>query len=121
MSPPPPPLDVKSAKNLRQTQRVWVVGFPFGDQLGREVTVSDGSVSSLRMDENSELATVQIKGDMQPGNSGGPVVDALGNVVGVAVRIMPGTGINFAVPGDAVHHLFDGRIVEETQEAHVGA
>ena len=32
------------------------------------------------------------------------------DVVGVAVRIMPGTGINFAVPGDAVHHLFDGRI-----------
>jgi predicted Zn finger-like uncharacterized protein len=106
----PPPLEVKSAKNLRQTQRVWVVGFPFGDQLGREVTVSDGSVSSLRMDDNGNLAVVQIKGDMQPGNSGGPVVDALGNVVGVAVRIMPGTGINFAVPGDAVHHLFDGRI-----------
>ena len=46
---------------------------------------------------------------MQPGNSGGPVVDAQGDVIGVAVSILVGRGINFAVPGEYVRSLLNGR------------
>jgi len=106
----PAPLLVNSAHNLRQTQRIWVVGFPLGDMLGKEVTVSGGTISSKRFDDNGILAKVQVQGDMQPGNSGGPVIDALGNVIGVSVSILRGTQINFAVPGDWVLALGTGRI-----------
>ena len=41
------------------------------------------------------LSKVQVNGGMQPGNSGGPVVDPHGNVIGVAVSIIEGTQINF--------------------------
>jgi Trypsin-like peptidase domain len=106
----PAALEVKSARYLRETQRVWVVGFPLGDRLGKEITVSDSSVSSLRRQENGLLSRVQVNGGMHPGNSGGPVVDAHGNVVGVAVSGFSGTQINFAVPGDYVQLILDGRI-----------
>jgi S1-C subfamily serine protease len=106
----PPPLEVKSAANLRQTQKVWVVGFPLGEQLGKEITVSDSSVSSFRRDSHGVLNRVQVNGGMHPGNSGGPVVDSYGNVVGVAVSGYAGTQINFAVPGDYVRTILDGKI-----------
>jgi len=105
----PPPLEVKSAKDLLETQKVVVFGFPFGDQLGREISVRDSSVASLRR-ENGILAKVQVNGGMNPGNSGGPVVDLRGDVIGVAVSGIDGTSINFAVPGDLVHSVFSGRI-----------
>src|SRR5262249_29889172 len=47
----PEPLPVRAAKGLRATQRVWVAGFPLGEQLGREITLSDSSVSSLRWED----------------------------------------------------------------------
>jgi predicted Zn finger-like uncharacterized protein len=105
----PPPLPVRSARNLQFTQQVYVFGFPFGADLGKEITVSQSSVSSLRW-ENGVLAKVQVNGGMHPGNSGGPVVDAYGNVIGVAVSVLRFTQINFAAPGDQVYAVLYGRI-----------
>jgi S1-C subfamily serine protease len=106
----PSPLPVRSARNLQETQQVYIFGFPFGADLGREITVSQSSVSSLRGREKEKLAKVQVNGGMQPGNSGGPVVDSYGNVIGVAVSILRFTQINFAVPGDQVYAFLYGRI-----------
>jgi S1-C subfamily serine protease len=105
----PAPLEVRSARNLRETQRVWVLGFPFGAGLGKEITVSDSSVSSLRR-EKDLIVRIQVNGGMHPGNSGGPVVDAGGNVVGVAVSVIRNSQINFAVPGDYVQLICSGRV-----------
>src|SRR5262249_44743110 len=107
----PAPLEVRSARNLVETQRVFVFGFPLGDRLGKEITVRESSVASLRKD-NGVLTKVQVHGGMDPGNSGGPVVDARGDVVGVAVSGILRTQINFAVPGDFVHVILNGRIAE---------
>jgi S1-C subfamily serine protease len=109
----PPPLDVRSAGNLQETQQVYVFGFPFGEGLGREITVSQSSVSSLRR-EHGMVTRVQVNGGMHPGNSGGPVVDVAGNVVGVAVSVLRYTQINFAVPGDYVHYVLNGHFSELT-------
>jgi S1-C subfamily serine protease len=99
----PEPLPVRPAKYLTELQKVYVFGFPFGEQLGKNITVSESSVSSLRKYSRSdELKEVQVNGGMQPGNSGGPVVDTSGHVVGVAVSIIRGTQINFAIPGEHV-------------------
>src|SRR5207237_165794 len=53
---------------------------------------------------------IQVNGGMHPGNSGGPVVDTRGDVVGVSVAIVKNTQINFAVPGDYVHTIVNGRL-----------
>jgi len=106
----PQPLDVKTSKRLFETQRLFVVGFPLGEQLGKEITFSDSSVGSLRKDDNGHLNRVQVNGGMHPGNSGGPVIDLAGNIVGVAVSGLRGTTINFAIPGDHVHSIMNGKV-----------
>jgi S1-C subfamily serine protease len=105
----PKPLAVASAGQLLETQKVYIFGFPLGAQLGKNITVSDSSVSSLRRDASGQLNQIQVNGGMHPGNSGGPVTDARGVVIGVAVAGIPGTQINFAIPGDLVKLVLDGR------------
>ena len=69
-----------------------------GNPLGFAATVSDGIVSALRADAASQI--LQISAPIAPGSSGGPVIDAYGQVVGVAVAmIRGGQNLNFAVPG----------------------
>jgi S1-C subfamily serine protease len=106
----PAPLTLKTSADLELTQAVYIFGFPFGEKLGKNVTVSATQVSSLRKGPAGELKQVQVNGGMHPGNSGGPVVNAKGEVVGVSVAGIPGTQINFAVPCEAVHALMQGRI-----------
>lgn len=103
----PEPLPLVSSNTLQETQPVFVIGFPFGSSLGKNVTVSPSSISSLRR-EGGALVRLQLAGGMNPGNSGGPVVDAEGRVVGVSVAGIANTGINFAVPADFVFGLFHG-------------
>ena len=102
----PEGLVVPRTSKLDLLDPVLVFGYPFGEQLGTEITVSETSVSSLRKDPaTGRLSLIQVKGGMNPGNSGGPVVDARGNVVGVAQAGIKGTDINFAIPGEVVHEF----------------
>ncbi len=105
----PEPLTVKSATGLVELTEVYTFGFPLGERLGKEITIRPTSVSALRK-KNGQLHRIQVNGGMDPGNSGGPVVDGSGNVVGVAVAGIVGTQINFAIPGDRVHTILNGRI-----------
>src|SRR5262249_20087611 len=102
----PPPLPVASAAELTELQNVYIFGLPFGTQLGKAITVSKSSVSALRR-SGGVLKQVQVNGGMNPGNSGGPVTDARGVVVGVSVAGITGTQINFAVPGDFIRPLVE--------------
>jgi S1-C subfamily serine protease len=108
--PLPPPLDVGRAGKLLETQQVFIFGFPLGEGLGKNITVSTSSVSSLRKDAEGNLAKLQVNGGMHHGNSGGPVVDGRGRVVGVAVSGIANTQLNFAIPGERVATLLNGRI-----------
>lgn len=107
--PLPAPLPLRPASALFETQPVYIVGFPFGNMIGKEVTVSPSSVSSLRKDDG-RLTRIQLNGGMHPGNSGGPVVDADGNVIGVAVSGIRNTQIDFAIPTEAVSEVLHGRL-----------
>ncbi len=99
-------MPVASATELRETQNVYIFGFPFGAQLGKNITISKSAISALRKD-NGLLKQVQVNGGMHPGNSGGPVTDARGAVVGVSVAGISGTQINFAVPSDFIRPLVE--------------
>jgi predicted Zn finger-like uncharacterized protein len=105
----PEPLTVKSARGLVELTKLYTFGFPLGESLGKEITIRETSVGSLRR-KNGTLERIQVNGGMDPGNSGGPVVDGNGHVVGVAVSGYEGRLINFAIPGDRVHGILNGRI-----------
>ena len=65
-------------------QDVYVAGFPFGDKVSTSIKVTKGIVSSLTGLGNN-FSNIQIDAALQSGNSGGPILDDFGNVVGVAV------------------------------------
>ncbi len=110
----PSPIDFSKQVALVETMRVYILGFPFGNMLANHpgnpaITVGNATVSSLRNDERGELDIVQINGDLNPGNSGGPIVDVQGRLVGVAVAKKSGTQIGFAIPTADLTQLLAGR------------
>ncbi|OAI48258.1 hypothetical protein AYO44_07450 [Planctomycetaceae bacterium SCGC AG-212-F19] len=106
----PTPLPVGSTMGLRETETVYVFGFPFGKNLGNEITVGKATVSSLRKTPAGTIHRVQLEGGLHPGNSGGPVVDGKGNVIGVAVGGVRNSPVGFAIPGEHVLPFLNGRI-----------
>lgn len=94
---------------------VYIVGFPFGDALSTNkgnptITIGKGSVSSIRKDASGKLVKIQIDGALNPGNSGGPVVDAKGNLVGIAVQKVQGNNIGIAIPPAELSAALDGTV-----------
>lgn len=99
----------RASPGIRAGDGVVVAGFPLPTVLQNGLNVTVGNVSSLAgFAGNSAL--LQITAPVQPGNSGGPLFDMAGNVVGVivskldALELMKQTGdvaqnINFAVQG----------------------
>ncbi|MBM4033433.1 MAG: trypsin-like serine protease [Planctomycetes bacterium] len=89
-------------RSLALTQQVWVAGFPFGTKPGLEVTLTAGTISALRHDDaTGALRQVQLDAAVNPGNSGGPVVDDKGNVAAVTVATVKpavGSGMALAIP-----------------------
>ncbi len=65
-------------------QDVYVAGYPFGNEISSSIKVTKGIISSLTGIGNN-FSNIQIDAALQVGNSGGPILDEMGNVVGVAV------------------------------------
>ena len=73
-----------SAADASLLDEIYVAGYPFGKMVSSSVKVTKGVVSALTgMGDN--YSNIQIDAALQPGNSGGPIINNRGNVVGVAV------------------------------------
>jgi len=102
-----PILELGATAGLTELQPMIAFGFPFGKQLaGTEkeyasITVSSLSISSLRKKAGA-LYRIQLDGSLNPGNSGGPVLDRTGRVVGVVVSGIRGSGLAEAIPVSAI-------------------
>ncbi|MFB0569302.1 MAG: S1C family serine protease [Nitrososphaeria archaeon] len=95
------PAELGDADNLKVGQVVLAIGNPFG--LAGGPTVTAGVVSALNRTIQSEKGVledlIQTDAAVNPGNSGGPLVDTRGRVVAITTAIIPfAHGIGFAVP-----------------------
>lgn len=108
-------LPLINSQRVKRGMRVITVGFPNLDIQGKEPKLSEGIISSLSgmMDEPTVF---QISLPIQPGNSGGPLVDRDGNVVGViasklsAVYMLKNKGsvpenVNYAIKSNYLSEL----------------
>ncbi|TET53183.1 MAG: trypsin-like serine protease, partial [Anaerolineales bacterium] len=109
------PLELGDSISLRVGQRVIAIGNPFG----LRGTMTLGVVSALDrgLPSATEAQTsgfqnpdiIQTDAALNSGNSGGPLLDARGRVVGVASAILApsgySTGVGFAIPADTVKRV----------------
>lgn len=76
---------------------VWVLGYPLTQVLGNEIKLTNGIVSS-RSGYQGDVATYQISAPVQPGNSGGPLFDSRGDIVGIVNAGVPGAdNVGYAI------------------------
>jgi S1-C subfamily serine protease len=90
-------------------EKVFTVGFPDPDVLGNNAKFTEGSVSGLSVNTNRLL---QISVPVQPGNSGGALVNEKGEAIGVIVSRMKDLSefenVAFAINGAALHGFLRG-------------
>ena len=105
-----PAVTFRQGPQVRRGEAVVTYGFPLAGVLSSGPTLTTGDISALAGLADNQ-AQYQISAPVQPGNSGGPLLDSSGHVVGVIVsklnaqRIAQRTGdipqnVNFAVKGD---------------------
>jgi serine protease Do len=88
-----PALELGNSNAVTVGERVVVVGSP----RGLEGTVTAGILSSVR--ESEGFKVLQTDAAVNPGNSGGPLVNERGQVVGVvSFKLRSAEGLNFAIP-----------------------
>ena len=105
------PIAIGDSGKIRVGEDVIAIGFPLGQSLGLEPTVSVGIISAKRDNR------LQTDASLNPGNSGGPLLDMFGQVVGVVVSRVetnnvgrPVAGIGFAIPINAVKSGLGGQV-----------
>ncbi len=109
---------------LTSGQPVQTLGFPYGrtlnigrdslDSVVPEITTTVGTVSALRTNESGERRVLQIDANVNPGNSGGPVVNKDGYVVGVMrARLKDAQGIAFAIPINQAKSFIESRGLDQ--------
>ncbi len=117
---PPVPLSVFAKSETTEGMAYTGAGFPLGGMLGKvndnsgnpSVTITRGGIARLVNDEQGHLDLFQVDGSLQPGNSGGPIVEEkTGKLIGVAVaKVGSVDTIGFVVPADQLRRTLAGRI-----------
>lgn len=98
----------------RLAETVVALGYPLTDILSGSVTATTGTVSALAGIEG-DRRMIQISAPLQPGNSGGPILDDAGLVIGVATATLSrkaydqAQNVNFAVAGVELLRFLDAQ------------
>jgi len=74
------------SEDVRLGEKVLVAGYPFGEFFSNTIKVTSGIVSATR-GAGDDSGQFQLDAAVQPGNSGGPIYDSGGNIVGVVIPV----------------------------------
>jgi TPR repeat protein len=119
-------LPLRSGKGIRLADSVIVAGFPLTGIVSPDLNVTTGNVSALSGPDGNR-ALFQITAPVQSGNSGGPILDQAGNLVGVvvskldAVLVANLTGdlpqnVNFGISLGTLQTFLDANDVDYTSQ-----
>ena len=120
-----PVIDYRIAgqQEVKMGEEVFTLGFPLTNFLGTTTRLSNGLITS-KYGINDEPDHYQVSNPVQPGNSGGPIFNMKGNLVGIAVStlntplVLLLTGvttqnISFAIKADYLETLLDTSGIEK--------
>ena len=136
------PLKLGDSGSLQVGDELAAIGTPFGYSESLSTGVVSGLDRTIQAPNGFTVAhAIQTDAALNPGNSGGPVLDSAGDVIGIADQIATGggsseanTGVGFAVPidlvkselsqleaGQSVEHAFLGVSTGDSQSGTPGA
>jgi hypothetical protein len=102
-----PVLPLGDSDTVQLAEAVRAIGFPLSDVLGTDVKVTTGTIAGIVQDKDRGKR-LQVDAPINPGNSGGPVVNAAGQVIGIASAKLSGsavTAVGFASPVNSLRSL----------------
>ena len=115
-----PKIDTDFSGNCDVGDTIYVIGYPNISLQGMEVKVTRGIVSS-QSGFKGQKDNFQMDAAIQGGNSGGPVVNERGQLVGVSVATLRGgQNVNYAIKLSALEKFLDGRLeIEKTSSPRI--
>lgn len=91
-------------------EEVWVWGYPLTSTMGDEIKLTTGVISSRSGYEGS-VTMYQISAPAQPGNSGGPVFDKDGNLIGIVCsKHVEAENVTYAIKASCLRNLIESSI-----------
>ncbi len=117
---PPQPINADrpvAEGDLFETMTAYSLGFPLGGMISGgnlnsnpAVTVNAMTISSFRRGEANRLERIQFSGSMIQGNSGGPIVNDKGTLVGVVVERLANENVGRAIPPNVITAFLGGDV-----------
>jgi serine protease Do len=102
-------------KRPRKLQRIIAAGYPLGKALSDDLKFTSGIISSLKGLED-DSTRIQVDAALNPGNSGGPIVDEkTGELIAVAVSGLDKEiteSINFGIKAGSVKNFLDSNQID---------
>jgi len=96
-----------AAKTSDVGSSVYALGYPLKSIMGDEIKLTNGIISS-KTGFQGDVTSYQISVPLQPGNSGGPLFDANGNLVGVVnAKLTIGENVSYAIKSSYLTNLLD--------------
>ncbi|MBN2014662.1 MAG: trypsin-like peptidase domain-containing protein [Candidatus Altiarchaeota archaeon] len=96
-------LEFEDVSNIKTGDKVYAIGNPLGQDLTK-FTVTNGIISGFR--EEKSVYYIQTDAALNPGNSGGPLINNNGKVVGIVnMGYIYAEGLSFAIRSDIVQQF----------------
>lgn len=88
-------------------ESVYALGYPLIETMGEEVKLTTGIISA-RSGFEGDVTNYQISTPIQPGNSGGPMLDEKGNLVGIICAKHQGAeNVGYAIKPSCLYNLIE--------------
>lgn len=95
------------AKSVDVGTSIYTMGYPMVNYMGEEVKITDGIISS-KTGYDGDITTYQISAPIQPGNSGGPLFDKKGHLVGITnAGIFGSQNVGYAIKSSYLCNLIE--------------
>ncbi len=86
------PIAMSDVQGAKMGQEVFTIGFPLTSQIGNNPRLTTGRVNSL-FGRRDDPASLQINAQVHKGNSGGPLISATGELVGIITSTLPASTV----------------------------
>ncbi len=97
-------------------ENIYVLGYPLTATMGEEIKLTDGIISS-KSGFQGDITSYQMTAPIQPGNSGAPLFDENGNIIGiVSAKHLETENVGYAIKTSYLFNLLDATSIQISEQ-----